>query len=81
MKSEYRVVRKTEETPDYIDHHFLVCKVFYNDDGSIKFIDTAECIKGRSVTSAMSVYERMATAFYKPVLDYETSKEISGEFD
>lgn len=79
MMSEYRVVRKTIYNGDgETDIDFVVCAVFYDRfDGSVRFIDTAECIRSTSLSGALFKYEAMGQAFDRPVIDFDTRKELS----
>ena len=72
-----RLVRIVEE--QFPDEVFIeVQEVYYNDkDEPCGYCDP--CLGGESVEEAKTVYERIAEAFTKPVLD--SSKDFNHKFD
>lgn len=69
MTWNYRVVRNGIE--------FAIHEVYYDVDGNIMFrSEFPEVVYGETLDELLSDYARMAEAFKKPVIDYDTLEEI-----
>jgi NADH:ubiquinone oxidoreductase subunit F (NADH-binding) len=75
VKETVKYMHEGEEVTEYF---YEISEVYYNDkDEPCGYCDP--CLGGESVEEAKTVYERMAEAFTKPVLD--SSKDFNHEFD
>lgn len=69
MTWNYRVVRNGIE--------FGIYEVYYDGDGNIMFSsEFPEVAYGETLDELLSDYARMAEAFNKPVIDFNTLEEI-----
>lgn len=75
MTWNYRVVRQPMSQPNTF--HYSIQEVYYDEDGNIEFISECEITPyGETLDELLSDYARMAEAFKKPVIDYNTLEEI-----
>lgn len=69
MTWNYRVVKNGIE--------FGIYEVYYDGDAQIMFLsEFPEVAYGETLDELLSDYARMAEAFKKPVIDYDTLEEI-----
>ena len=76
MTWNYRIVRHRLSQPN--EFHYQVHEVYYDGDGNVELISEFSVSPyGESVVDLISDYAKMAEAFKKPVIDYETREELA----
>ena len=71
----YRVMSHFDADMD--EHYFEIHEVYYNDlEEVINWGEESSCPFGEDASSLQKTVKMMNDAFNKPVLDYETGKEI-----
>lgn len=75
MTWNYRVVRQPMSQPNTFN--YAIHEVYCGEDGNINFIsECGETAYGETLDELLSDYARMAEAFKKPVIDFNTLEEI-----
>lgn len=72
MSWNYRIIRRTIGD----EHQYGLHETYYNEDGSLGFSQDPDPVIAEEQAGLATTLEWMKVALSKPVIDYDTAKEI-----